>query len=153
MAPETAPLPSSDRGIHVVVILGSVRPGNFTAKAARLVVDELGKKGVSVELVDPATLGLVPPGVEGNAAGAESLRRSVLAATAVVFATPEYHGTFSSVTKLVIENLGFPSALAGNLSVAALSLADHRPALATLSGPNPFMSGWPTCREEAGCLG
>jgi FMN reductase len=31
----------------------------------------------------------------------------------VVLATPEYHGSCSSVIKLVIENLGFPSALAG----------------------------------------
>ena len=33
-------------------------------------------------------------------------------ATGLVFATPEYHGTYSSVTKLIIENLGFPSVLA-----------------------------------------
>ena len=31
----------------------------------------------------------------------------------VVLATPEYHGSFSSVMKLMIENLGFPSVLEG----------------------------------------
>jgi len=41
------------------------------------------------------------------------LRDSISAATGVVLATPEYHGSYSSVIKLVIENLGFPSALAG----------------------------------------
>ena len=35
------------------------------------------------------------------------------ATDSVVLATPEYHGSFSSVMKLVIENLGFPSALQG----------------------------------------
>jgi chromate reductase len=32
-------------------------------------------------------------------------------AAGVVLATPEYHGTFSAFTKLIIENLGHPSAL------------------------------------------
>ena len=31
----------------------------------------------------------------------------------MVFSTPEYHGTHSSAAKLIIENLGFPSVLAG----------------------------------------
>ena len=46
------------------------------------------------------------------------IRRS----TGVVLATPEYHGSFSSVMKLMIENLGFPSVLAGK-SVALLGVA------------------------------
>ena len=41
----------------------------------------------------------------------------------MVLATPEYHGSFSSVMKLLIENMGFPSVLAGKpislLGVAA----------------------------------
>jgi NAD(P)H-dependent FMN reductase len=37
-------------------------------------------------------------------------------AAAIVLATPEYHGSFSSVLKLVIENLGFPSALAAGMT-------------------------------------
>ena len=40
----------------------------------------------------------------------------------VVLATPEYHGSFSSVMKLMIENLGFPSVLAGK-TVALLGVA------------------------------
>ena len=36
--------------------------------------------------------------------------------------TPEYHGTYSSVTKLIIENLGFPSVLATK-PVALLGVA------------------------------
>ena len=53
---------------------------------------------------------------------AEDLRATIEAATGVVLATPEYHGTFSSVMKLVIENLGFPSVLAGK-PVALLGVA------------------------------
>ncbi len=54
--------------------------------------------------------------------GAKSLREKVGAATGVVLATPEYHGSFSSVLKLAIENLGFPSVLAGK-AVALLGVA------------------------------
>ena len=43
-------------------------------------------------------------------------------ATGVILATPEYHGSFAAVMKLVIENLGFPSLLAGK-PVALLGVA------------------------------
>lgn len=49
------------------------------------------------------------PGLDGG--DAEGLRQRVGAATGVILATPEYHGSYSSVIKLVIENLGFPSGL------------------------------------------
>ncbi len=110
-------------GIRVVVIIGSVRPGNYTSMASALVVDELKKQpGVAVEVINPAELRLPFPGTDPNAAGTKTLQQAVLRATGVVMATPEYHGSFSSVTKLVIENLGFPSVLAGK-PVALLGVA------------------------------
>ncbi len=110
-------------GIRIVVINGSVRPRNYTSMASSLVVDELQKQPqVSVELVDPAEFSLPLPGTDPNAEGARELRQKVAAATGLVLATPEYHGSFSSVMKLVIENLGFPSVLAGK-PVALLGVA------------------------------
>src|SRR5205814_9782015 len=53
------------------------------------------------------------PDVAPKSAAKKQLRSRVNAATGVVLVTPEYHGSFSSVMKLVIENLGFPSVLAG----------------------------------------
>jgi chromate reductase, NAD(P)H dehydrogenase (quinone) len=104
----------SSRPIRIVVINGSVRPGNYTAIASALVVDELRKHPkVSVEVIDPGTLHLPFPGVDPNSAATIQLQNAVSAATGVVLVTPEYHGSFSSVMKLVIENLGFPSELAG----------------------------------------
>ncbi len=50
------------------------------------------------------------------------VQRAVTEATGVLLATPEYHGSYSSVIKLLIENLGFPSALAGK-PVALLGVA------------------------------
>ena len=104
----------SSRPIRSVVINGSVRPGNFTAMASALVVDELRKHPkVSVEVIEPGNLHLPFPGVDPNSAATRQLQNAVRAATGVVLVTPEYHGSFSSVMKLVIENLGFPSVLAG----------------------------------------
>ena len=50
------------------------------------------------------------------------MRKSVEEATGVILATPEYHGSMSSVMKQIIENLGFPSMLAGK-PVALLGVA------------------------------
>lgn len=50
------------------------------------------------------------------------MRQSISNATGIVLATPEYHGCFSAVTKLIIENLGFPSVLATK-PVALLGVA------------------------------
>ncbi len=48
--------------IQIVAAGGSVRPGNFTAKALALAVDELRKReDVEVRLVDPSGVDLRPP--------------------------------------------------------------------------------------------
>jgi FMN reductase len=99
--------------IKIAVIIGTVRPGNYTSKAAAVVVDELEKNGdVDVTLLDPATMDLPFPGHEATA-DQKLLQETVSAATGVILSTPEYHGSFSSTIKLVLENLGFPSVLAG----------------------------------------
>ena len=110
-------------GIRIVLISGSVRPGNFTGKALALVTAEIQKHSdIAAEQIDPAGMNLPPPGMGGGSADSARLRESVARATGVILATPEYHGSFSSVIKLVIENLGFPSALAGK-PVALLGVA------------------------------
>lgn len=111
------------RGIRIVAISGSVRPGNFTGKALALVEDEIRKDpSLRLDVFDPAALALPLPGTDGGSAGAAALRQAVSAATGIILATPEYHGSYSSVIKLVIENLGFPSVLAGK-PVALLGVA------------------------------
>jgi chromate reductase, NAD(P)H dehydrogenase (quinone) len=111
------------RPIRIVVINGSVRPGNYTGMASAYVVDELRKHPkVSVDEVHPAELNLPFPGTDPNSPATKKLQQIVGQATGVILATPEYHGSFSSVMKLVIENLGFPSVLAGK-PVALLGVA------------------------------
>ena len=114
---------NTDEGIRIVTILGTSRPGNFTAMALALVVDELGKESrVQVTSLDPSRLNLPFPGQPGQFPDREELRNAVKGATGVILATPEYHGSFAAVMKLVIENLGFPSVLAGK-PVALLGVA------------------------------
>jgi FMN reductase len=114
---------SEQAKLKIVIINGSVRPGNYTAKASALVADELGKDpDVAVETIDPSALELPPPGIDSSSPVSRALQEKVREASAIVLATPEYHGSFSSVIKLVIENLGFPSALSGK-PVALLGVA------------------------------
>jgi len=109
-------------GIRIVAVPGSVRPGNFTLKALNLVVDEARKnEHAIVELVDVAAIELGLPGT-GESEGVKQLQKQVAEATGVILATPEYHGSMSSVMKLVIDNLGFPSVLSGK-PVALLGVA------------------------------
>jgi len=110
-------------GIHIVLISGCVRPGNYTNKALALVADEIRKHpDIAAEQIDPAGMNLPLPGTDGDSADSARLRESVSRTTGVILATPEYHGSFSSVIKLIIENLGFPSVLAGK-PVALLGVA------------------------------
>ena len=99
-------------GPHFVAIKGSVRPGNYTSMALALVLDEFRHRNFPVEVFDPAAMNLAPPGTAADSPDVERLQKAVSEATGVVLATPEYHGSMSSVMKLVIENLGFPSVLA-----------------------------------------
>lgn len=96
--------------IRITTVLGTRRPGSYTAKALTLVEEELKKRNVQLTRIDPAEHDLVFPG-EGEGDG-ERLRSIVESSTGLIFATPEYHGSFAACTKLIIENLGFPSALA-----------------------------------------
>ena len=109
-------------GIHLVAAAGSVRPGNFTSKALALVVDEIRKHPeVALEVPDLASARLPFPG-QAASEDAKNIQKMISEATGVILATPEYHGSLSSVMKLLIENLGFPSVLAGK-PVALLGVA------------------------------
>jgi NAD(P)H-dependent FMN reductase len=111
--------------IKIVTVCGSVRPGNYTAMALRLALDEFAKHSdVEVTPVFLDKIELPLPGLPAKDTGAvERFKQSVKEATGLLFASPEYHGGISSPMKLAIDNLGFPSVLAGKpislLGVAA----------------------------------
>ena len=108
--------------IRIALVQGSVRLGNYTAKALGLVADELQTKDFQIDMIDPAGVALPMPGSGIESPEAERFAETIRNAVGVILATPEYHGAYSSVIKLVIENLGFPSGLAGK-PVALLGVA------------------------------
>jgi NAD(P)H-dependent FMN reductase len=118
-------LEEATMAIKVVTICGSVRPGNFTSMALRIAEDEFSKMpDVTVTSIHLEQLDLPLPGLPAkNPAAVERFQQDVKSATGVLLASPEYHGGISSPMKLAIENLGFPSILAGKpvslLGVAA----------------------------------
>lgn len=109
--------------IEIVAISGSVRENNNTGKALAVVVDELKRHpGVVVHQVDLGEIDFSLPGRPLRDPQVQEFRQMVRNATGVVIATPEYHGSFSSLIKLAIENLGHPNALKGK-PVALLGVA------------------------------
>lgn len=110
------------RGIRLVAVGGSVRPGNFTSKALALVVDEIRRHpDLVLDAIDLAKIQISLPGT-ALSDDARRIQGLVSEATGLVLATPEYHGSYSSVIKLFIENMGFPSVMAGK-PVALLGVA------------------------------
>ena len=108
----------------IVSISGTSRPNNYTSMALAVVNDELIRRGHTPTVVDGRNLTLAFPG-SAPTDDALALRETLTSASAVVLATPEYHGSFSAFTKLIIENLGFPSELRGK-PVALVGVAAGR---------------------------
>jgi len=113
---------TESKKIKIVIITGSTRPDNYTSKACALVVDEIRKHpDITLEIIDPTEMKLTLPGSQDKS-HEELLQKIVASATGVILSTPEYHGSYSSAIKLVIDNLGFPSVLAGK-PIALLGVA------------------------------
>ena len=110
----------------IVGVSGTNRPDNYTSRALGVTLDEIRKADpeARVEIVDGRQLQIGFPGSPPTA-DARRLQALLREAAGVVLATPEYHGTFSAFTKLIIENLGHPSALRDK-PVALLGVAAGR---------------------------
>ena len=111
-------------GIRIVLISGSVQAGQLHGQEPGL---GRGRNRETLrDCVGADRSCQTEPSVAreptATPAMASRLRELVSRATGVILATPEYHGSFSSVIKLVIENLGFPSVLAGK-PIALLGVA------------------------------
>jgi chromate reductase len=109
---------------NIVCISGTCRPGNYTSRALAMVVSELKSIGENVTTLDARDLVLSFPGQEATP-DSKRLLEAVKKASGIVLASPEYHGGICAMTKLIIENLGFPSSLAGK-PMALLGVAAGR---------------------------
>jgi chromate reductase len=108
----------------IVSISATTRPGNFTARALGIINDELSELVGPPLVFDGREISLAFPG-QAATDDARRLRSAIEDAPGVVIATPEYHGGFSAMAKLMIENMGFPSSLAGK-PVALMGVAAGR---------------------------
>ena len=109
---------------RIVCISATSRPDNYTARALSVVVDELTRREIEVEVLDARDLDLPFPGHPATE-DSHRLLEGVARSSGLVLATPEYHGGYSAMAKLIIENLGFPSALAEK-PLALLGVAGGR---------------------------
>lgn len=99
--------------IRIAVFNGSLRTDNYTGKVLAIAVDELrSHSGLTIEMFDPKDLPLVSAGQTLPPAIME-FQKTVSQVDGVLMATPEYIGSYSSAIKLLLENLGYPSVLAG----------------------------------------
>lgn len=113
------------RVMKIATLVGTSRPGNYTTKALDVVEKQLRASGVDVTRFDPTGKLLPFPGQDGDFPDADAMREMIKSAEGLVIATPEYHGSFPAQLKLLIENMGFPSAMSGK-PVALLGVAAGR---------------------------
>lgn len=108
----------------IICISGTSRPDNYTSRALKIVVDEIESSGRTTRVFDARHISLAFPGLPVTEDG-EQIKQAVSDCGGILLATPEYHGSFCAMTKLIIENLGFPSALSGK-PMALLGVAAGR---------------------------
>ena len=100
--------------IKIATMSGSIQQNNNTDKALALVLDELNiMQDVEVVEIHLRDMKLAIPGSDMDGSDRVKLQEMIKGVDGVILATPEYHGSFSSLMKLSIENMGYPSAIKG----------------------------------------
>lgn len=96
--------------MKIATIHGSAREDGANAYALAIIHDEL--KALDIEIIDihPSKMALNMPFM-GDSPDAPELKNLIKSADGIILNTPEYHGSFSSLMKMTIENMGHPSAL------------------------------------------
>jgi len=92
--------------MKVTLLIGSVRPERQTHKVARYIQKQLLHQGIEVDMIDLAEENLPVFGTSQNEA--EQSRISEISkrldeASAMIFVTPEYHGSFSGALKNALD--------------------------------------------------
>lgn len=100
--------------MKLATILGSLNKDGSCANALKIVQNELTLlERIELVKIDPNDFNLPFPGQSDSKSDAKNLQILLSDASGIIISTPEYHGSFSSIIKLIIENLGFPSVLSG----------------------------------------
>lgn len=112
--------------VKIATLSGSAQQNNNTEKALALIHAEL-ETIAEVEVIEilPRMMNLAIHGSDMDGSDRPYLQKMLKEADGVILATPEYHGSFSSLMKMTIENMGYPSALKGK-PVGLLGVAGGR---------------------------
>ncbi len=109
--------------MKIATILGSLNKNGSCAHALNIIHDEFRKSGdIEIITIVPNGFTLPFPGQSLTNSDEDKLQKLISEADGIIITTPEYHGTFSSIVKLIIENLGYPSVLSGK-AVSLLGVA------------------------------
>lgn len=93
--------------MRISIICGSIRPERQTIKVAKYLEKQLLQRGINVELLD---LLKVPLPLLGNYNSEEETQNTAVigsllrSSDAILFVSPEYHGSFSGIIKNAIDH-------------------------------------------------
>ncbi|HZH52431.1 MAG TPA: NAD(P)H-dependent oxidoreductase [Microvirga sp.] len=91
--------------IKVALIYGSTREGRFCDTVANWTAEEIwSRNDFTLDLIDPAELGLPPRNGGADEAALTDLRRRLEAAEAFVVVTPEYNRGYPAALKFLIDS-------------------------------------------------
>jgi azobenzene reductase len=98
-----------NKTMKVTILLGSVREGRQSHRAAQYVEKRLNEKGAKADLIDLAAEPLPILGHEAGYDGGaeqriEQVGKRLEASDAIIFVTPEYQGSFSGAIKNAIDH-------------------------------------------------
>lgn len=120
---------SQSKTTDLCVLVGSIRADSYSLRIANLIASIALSAGQVCEVIDPRALKLgIPhhPDDQGQAtSNAGDLQAIIKSTTAVIFVSPEYDGSYSAVSKVLIEHLGYPSALSGKF-ISIIGVASGR---------------------------
>lgn len=94
--------------MKVTILLGSVRKGRQSHRAAHYIARNLQVRGIDTDLIDLARSHLPIFGTEEHSGPeailqVESISTRLMQADAIILVTPEYHGSFSGVLKNALD--------------------------------------------------
>lgn len=117
----------------ILVVCGSPRPDGQTDQALRLIEHRIWKSGRQTQRLCVHQLDLPIYGLDdGSPMDLIAWRQTVQSASALVFGSPEYHGSFSGGLKNMLDHLDI-ALVAGKPAALVAASGSPRGGLATLS--------------------
>jgi NAD(P)H-dependent FMN reductase len=95
--------------IKMALIYGSTREGRFCDTVAEWALREIGKRSeFSVDVIDPATLGLAERHHRKDTVELVALKQRIANADCFIVVTPEYNHSYPAAIKFVIDSVHEP---------------------------------------------